>query len=583
MPHLMSISIGPVQGFIAAARKTRDLWFGSMLLGEVSRAVADFLQGQHAQLIFPAPTAVAAAAPVANKLLAIVGGNPAALAKEARQAAQARIESYRQDVVQRLGDLRHEIDTDLFEKQVCELLEFASAWAPYDGQAYGDARARVERLLAGRKALRDFSTAPGRDGRLKSSLDPSRESVLLGDAPGLRARLHLKRGEQLDGISLIKRVAQPRRFVSVARVAIDPFIRRLAGQPELAQLNEWAAGLERTAAVERFETGAAAGLAHYAAFPYDTQLFYDDGQRDRDLEPIAGAGARQFYETVQTARRRLGIGEPPAYLAILQADGDHMGAAIDSLNSPAEHTALSESLARFADRADAVVRAHQGALVYSGGDDVLAFLPLDTALRCADDLRRTFVAVVGPALRGREVSLSVGLAVAHYGEHLEDLLNWARAAERAAKVPRNALAVSLHTRTAGETGTTVVHPWTVGPVANVWLRWVDGLRRDAIPDGAAYELRRLARELAALEESGANLGNLLSRETRRILARKRGEHGGRSVDPDDLGDLGAILARVGEAPASLDEVVKEIIIARRLQAAVDVAEGPVRPAAGQAG
>ncbi len=38
--HLIEIHIGPVQDFIAAARRSRDLWFGSWLLSELSKAVA---------------------------------------------------------------------------------------------------------------------------------------------------------------------------------------------------------------------------------------------------------------------------------------------------------------------------------------------------------------------------------------------------------------------------------------------------------------------------------------------------------------------------------------------------------------
>ena len=40
MSDLLAISIGPVQDFISAARKTRDLWFGSHLLSEISKAAA---------------------------------------------------------------------------------------------------------------------------------------------------------------------------------------------------------------------------------------------------------------------------------------------------------------------------------------------------------------------------------------------------------------------------------------------------------------------------------------------------------------------------------------------------------------
>ncbi|MCC6552844.1 MAG: hypothetical protein IT372_07450, partial [Polyangiaceae bacterium] len=38
--HLLIVTLGPVQEFIAQARRTRDLWFGSHLLSEISRAAA---------------------------------------------------------------------------------------------------------------------------------------------------------------------------------------------------------------------------------------------------------------------------------------------------------------------------------------------------------------------------------------------------------------------------------------------------------------------------------------------------------------------------------------------------------------
>lgn len=52
--HLLLVSLGPVQDFIAQARRMRDLWFGSHLLSELSRAVAKALALQGAELIFPA-------------------------------------------------------------------------------------------------------------------------------------------------------------------------------------------------------------------------------------------------------------------------------------------------------------------------------------------------------------------------------------------------------------------------------------------------------------------------------------------------------------------------------------------------
>ena len=47
---------------------------------------------------------------------------------------------------------------------------------------------------------------------------------------------------------------------------------------------------------------------------------------------------------------------------------------------------------RFAREAKAIVEGpeHRGTLVYSGGDDVLAFLPVDTCLACAAGLHGKF-------------------------------------------------------------------------------------------------------------------------------------------------------------------------------------------------
>ena len=53
---LVTLSLGPVQSLIGAARRTRDLWCGSWLLSEAARAAARVLhQRQPGCLIFPCP------------------------------------------------------------------------------------------------------------------------------------------------------------------------------------------------------------------------------------------------------------------------------------------------------------------------------------------------------------------------------------------------------------------------------------------------------------------------------------------------------------------------------------------------
>ncbi|MGH7224981.1 MAG: type III-B CRISPR-associated protein Cas10/Cmr2, partial [Gemmataceae bacterium] len=152
--HLLAISVGPVQEFIAAARRTRDLWFGSYLLSEISRAVAVAV-AEHGKLIFPAS---AQAPNVANVILVelAAGRDPATIAANAKRAAQMKWrEGYAVPV---LKEYQGVIDREIWDDQVDDVIEFYAAWTPLDGN-YSEARARVMRLLAGRKYCRDFIEA----------------------------------------------------------------------------------------------------------------------------------------------------------------------------------------------------------------------------------------------------------------------------------------------------------------------------------------------------------------------------------------------------------------------------------------
>ena len=85
---LLLLSIGPVQEFIASARRCRDLWYGSWLLGELAKAavtaIVDTLgagAGADDALIFPGALAKSAAGgveahgSVANRVLVRVPGS----------------------------------------------------------------------------------------------------------------------------------------------------------------------------------------------------------------------------------------------------------------------------------------------------------------------------------------------------------------------------------------------------------------------------------------------------------------------------------------------------------------------------
>lgn len=613
MSYLIAIALGPVQGFIAAARKTRDLWFGSALLSEVARHTALALDAAGVELIFPAPASLhqdtehsAQDIPVANRIIGIVpaGHDPAALADTARAAAIAHLDEQRHRTLEILDSrgLRDPLDQRLFDAQIDQLLEFYAAWWPYDATAldgYAAARASVDRLLAGRKALRDFAPAPPADPQRQrvpmSALDPNRAAVLRTERASDLARLGIKAGEWLDGVSLVKRLAPQRRpqrrFVSVSRVAIDPLIRLAAADPSLDVMKRLAADLADTPLVERIAVEDSR-LTQYAAFPFDTELFFASSSGD---ESLAGAGLTP--EQAEAARRfhSLAAGlcriDPPAYLAVLVADGDQIGKAISALQTVDAHRAFSAAGVAFARAAGTIVAAHHGALIYSGGDDVLALAPLDTALDCAHQLNRLFHTTMSVLELPTTPTLSVGVAIGHCLENLQDLLAWGRDAEKVAKRTRDALAVSLHRRSGG-TAVTAAHRWAENPLER-WNRWIGWLSQGIVPDGAAYELRGLERELRRLVAPGFNVDTLVDVECRRILQRKRAAGGTRplyapTIEGDSVADL--IVALLDQpvsaaddeqaAPTHLDRLerlVNEMLIARTLADIQCLTDSPVLP------
>ena len=178
-----------------------------------------------------------------------------------------------------------------------------------------------------------------------------------------------------------------------------------------------------------------------------------------------GAPARGPLDSARTAlcelRKAAGIGPAPTYFAVIALDGDEMGKWIGGQKVQASesfHRDFGAALTSFGiSEARAIVQQHYGALIYSGGDDVLAMLPADEAMSCAQALAAAFGEAIrkkasSHALPGREVppaTVSAGIAIGHMKEPLQDIVAAAQAAEKRAKtkpLDRNALAVTLFKR-----------------------------------------------------------------------------------------------------------------------------------------
>ncbi|NQD53326.1 type III-B CRISPR-associated protein Cas10/Cmr2, partial [Bacillus altitudinis] len=218
---LMLFSIGPVQEFIAQARRTRDLWFGSFLLSELSKAGAKKFQELGGTLIFPVFNESSAEPNNApNKILGEISHEqPSSVARQVKKAIYNKWKEYA-DFVREIVDPYIQIGT--WNRQVDDLIEFYAVWtemqtpeeaANASASPYHMALQEVEGLMAARKTLRDFKqNEPGAlFGEPKSSLDGGRESVFQKQKTPQQVAQLAKWGigehESLDAISVIKRLS----------------------------------------------------------------------------------------------------------------------------------------------------------------------------------------------------------------------------------------------------------------------------------------------------------------------------------------------------------------------------------------
>ncbi|WP_006786735.1 type III-B CRISPR-associated protein Cas10/Cmr2 [Thiorhodospira sibirica] len=589
--YLVTLSLGPVQTLIEAARRTRDLWCGSWLLSESARAAAQVLHQAHPGcLIFPCPDdpdvelqpqrEPGNSANIANILRAEVeladGDAARALCEQAKQAAAQRLIELGE---QARGKLKVKLRDAVWQAQINDLLERFAAWVeiPEGEDGYQKASVQLGATLAARKATRDFcpAVALNTPGLPKSSLDGGLETVLpkhWHEEHRARRQLGLSRGEQLDALGVMKRMAGTvEQFTPYSRIAADPWIRTLDAE-------------QRDALCAAYEPMVQSGLATrvsgnqgiYADLPYDAQMLY--GFRLENALAAKGEDAAQPKEReallqLQKVIRSLpkDKGAPVPYAVILKADGDRMGALLQQAKQADDSRAISQALHGFASSVRKLVRQHHGHAIYSGGDDVLALVSLPEAVGCAQTLAKAFETALQPVAKSLDLAadqyptLSVGLAIGHLMEPLGALRARAGRAEHLAKgdtanKPRNALAIVLGIRSGGEL------EWRANwddEVALAELKTFTAAYHDGqLPSRVAYDLRGIDQRLAWLrEDDSAQAKGMRAAEVARMLDRAQARGGSEALDPIHRRTILASVRR-----QSLGTLADTLILARWLSA-----------------
>lgn len=613
MRYLITVAVGPVQEFIASARRSRDLWFGSWLLSELSKAAAyticEGLDENLSRLIFPSVKSINDIDPkaksdfnVVNKILAVVD-NPVATSKAVGEALQERLETIRLEAYKRIPRDKLFYEDEAIA-QVKDMVEFFWAAYPFeDENQYAPARNRAELLLNARKATRNFEQvrlkADGGwgDNVPKSALDGQRESVIddrIYDmvkkgqiTRGQFLRYGLRENERLCGVGLLKRNgnrANEEGFFSTSHVATLPLLKKLttvdkqtAKQAVKNYLDKITGllGVIEKASLQSVVGHVPKHLSHEIFQDYDGHLLFSERLREFFDEDQLKNAKEALSEFLKDA---LDDEKPLPYYALLLADGDNMGKAIDSIKDINRHREFSKELSAFAESVSQIVVAnHSGSLVYAGGDDVLAFVPLHTVLQCARELANEFKAKLkGFAFKDSGIdyqpTLSVGVVIAHHLEPLQDALTLARKAERTAKKVegKEALAIILSKRSGVDK--TIRGSWQkiddYEPLDQRLLNFTQLHRAGDIPDGAAYELRDLFLRLNCekQEPEYKKLQAAMRKEAVRILGRKK-------IKNKNI--LDALTRDIESEKASVEDLANELIVARIFADAFDQAFGKV--------
>jgi len=320
MNDIVIFTIGPVQSYIAAARRTQDLWAGSRLLSDIMKHALDAAPPD--AIIFPQRDKAGQwPDSLPNRAVVIVPtGQGAVVAKQMADSARLRWTGVAAAVRDWFATKVIAPDGQwdwraIWERQVKDWLEVYWVACPWDDAAegYGGAYRRASELLDARKLARHFPDH--REYDVKSTLDGAYQALRgQGEGKAFAAaafwekaassapRGDVRRGERLSAIDLIKRFAQDAdqlrddkmRFPSTSSIACADY--------RLALMRCWLDNVGKpdtpgtAAAVTSFVAALDELVAAFPAKEQDRLRFADSSHEPIPVLQEAAAGKPTLFQ-----------------------------------------------------------------------------------------------------------------------------------------------------------------------------------------------------------------------------------------------------------------------------------------------
>ncbi|MBK6900380.1 MAG: type III-B CRISPR-associated protein Cas10/Cmr2 [bacterium] len=421
-------TLGPVQSFVAQARRTRDFWAGSFILSWLSAVAMRAVEKQGGTIRFPEPDKDFMAAleggvagpkqgNVPNRFKAEVPASfdPKIVENTVRKAWRELAEAIW------VADLKNSANIEtraIWDRQINAFWNIQ--WAIVDDAAAANTLDRMKNwrthlppdepgvkcmMMDGWQELSGIA-APG-----AKALNEFWNKVRDNGANGMK--IDLRETEHLCAIAFVKR-RFARHFHKLSAVMPGswrlegwklpngvPSVHYLAAAHWLEKLLKATTDQGLSEKMWAFHDAAHALTGDYGEWDsnircvseaggskkwqaLDGTVFFDTMLENGNLWAEKQDEAKALLDQLKKLRKAVKIGPVSPFYAVLLMDGDELGIHMSDAN---KQDAITKGLAKFTNKVPSIVQANNGFLIYAGGDDVLAALPLEDALSCAAALR----------------------------------------------------------------------------------------------------------------------------------------------------------------------------------------------------
>jgi CRISPR-associated protein Cmr2 len=564
-PALLATKLLNVQDFISNSRKLSDLWASSHIFSVLVAEGLNRLCTQESVIIFPDveenplfnsvkgtkpnnPNKIRIASLPSTSLLLVPADKAEELAKIYKKSIEEKWYNISKKAKASLEESGLLVDELIWDDQVRKCISMITAWIEFiSPQAYEEIEETLPKDLIDRQRnhlnsdteiSQEFSFYPAtyellgsilnQDSRIWHSWEEmpktGKKCLMCGRGNALVERREdgdyytfyeekwqtqenqmkyiLKEKERLCAVCMIKRIytktfeelfgTSPPAFRCVAEIAGKQFIDRIKGdkdmalllqiEPELIYLHEW-------------EQPGKSLLV--------SELISQAKRTKKGLLDIL----EDYYKN----------NSPCKYYAVLMMDGDKIGEKISRITILEDHVKISQFMEKFSvDEVPRIIENSEGFLVYSGGDDILAFFPIEKVLESAKKLQdyfaQKFLSIPTSENMNnadRKASMSAGITFAHYSYPLYDVIEKARKAEKKAKkkYDRNAFCMTFIKRS-GEIYSAGGKWSSIDPLDSIAHSII---KREFSP-GFIFDL---ITDLEQLE------GNMLKSDIKRLLKRRK--------------------------------------------------------------